>query len=52
MLAAWACGEEWRGRTGWLSLDEADDESVRLWAYALSALELVALTWPESRWPH
>ena len=41
-LAAWADGDDRRGRTGWLSLDEADDEPVRFWTYALSALERVA----------
>lgn len=42
LLATWACGPDWRGRTGWLSLDEADDEPVRFWTYALSALGSVA----------
>lgn len=42
MLAAWARGEEWRGRVGWLSVDEADDEPVRFWTYALTALDEVA----------
>jgi LuxR family maltose regulon positive regulatory protein len=42
MLSAWARGAEWEGRVGWLSLDEADDEPVRFWTYALSALEVVA----------
>ncbi|HYP46226.1 MAG TPA: LuxR C-terminal-related transcriptional regulator [Propionibacteriaceae bacterium] len=44
LLAAWAGGGEGRGRTGWLSLDEADDEPVRFWTYALSALDRVAPT--------
>ncbi|HEX8510246.1 MAG TPA: hypothetical protein VF635_12235, partial [Propionibacteriaceae bacterium] len=42
LLAAWAGSEAWRSRAAWLSLDEADDEPVRFWTYALSALELVA----------
>ena len=42
LLAAWACDPEWQGRVGWLSLDEADDEPVRFWTYAVSALEAVA----------
>ena len=42
MLAGWANDDEWQGRVGWLSLDEADDEPVRFWTYALSALESVA----------
>ena len=42
MLAAWAARQECRGRVAWLSLDQADDEPVRFWTYALSALELVA----------
>ena len=42
MLAAWAQGPEWGGRTGWLSLDEADNEPIRFWTYALSALDRVA----------
>ncbi len=42
MLAAWAQDSVWSGRTGWLSLDEADDEPIRFWTYALSALHKVA----------
>lgn len=42
MLAAWAGSDDRRARTGWLSIDEADDEPVRFWTYALSALELAA----------
>jgi LuxR family maltose regulon positive regulatory protein len=42
MLAAWARSSEWQGRVGWLSLDEADDEPVRFWTYALSSLGSVA----------
>jgi LuxR family maltose regulon positive regulatory protein len=42
MLSAWARSPEWQGRVGWLSLDEADDEPVRFWTYALSALGAVA----------
>jgi LuxR family maltose regulon positive regulatory protein len=42
LLAAWARDPEWEGRVGWLSLDEADDEPVRFWTYALSALDSVA----------
>jgi LuxR family maltose regulon positive regulatory protein len=38
MLAAWAQTADWSGRTGWLSLDEADNEPIRFWTYALSAL--------------
>ncbi len=42
MLSAWARSVEWEGRVGWLSLDEADDEPVRFWTYALTALGAVA----------
>jgi LuxR family maltose regulon positive regulatory protein len=42
MLASWALAREWSGRTGWLSLDEADNEPIRFWTYALSALDKVA----------
>jgi LuxR family maltose regulon positive regulatory protein len=42
MLAAWARSSEWSGRTGWVSLDEADNEPIRFWTYALSALDKVA----------
>jgi LuxR family maltose regulon positive regulatory protein len=42
MLAAWAHEPEWHDRVAWLSLDEADDEPVRFWTYALSALHSVA----------
>jgi LuxR family maltose regulon positive regulatory protein len=42
MLAAWARDDEWRGRVGWLSLDEADDDPERFWTYAMSALDRVA----------
>ena len=42
MLSAWAQSAEWQGRVGWLSVDEADDEPVRFWTYALSALGSVA----------
>jgi LuxR family maltose regulon positive regulatory protein len=31
-----------RDEPAWLSLDEADDEPIRFWTYALSALERVA----------
>jgi LuxR family maltose regulon positive regulatory protein len=42
MLAAWAHDPRWQSRVAWLSLDEADDEPVRFWTYALSALGSVA----------
>jgi LuxR family maltose regulon positive regulatory protein len=42
LLATWARTPELRQRVAWLSLDEADDEPVRFWTYALSALHLVA----------
>jgi LuxR family maltose regulon positive regulatory protein len=42
LLSAWADAADRRGRTAWLSLDEADDEPIRFWTYALSALERVA----------
>jgi LuxR family maltose regulon positive regulatory protein len=42
MLAAWAQDPRWDARVAWLSLDEADDEPVRFWTYALSALGSVA----------
>jgi LuxR family maltose regulon positive regulatory protein len=42
MLAAWARCTAWCGRVAWLSLDEADDEPIRFWSYALSALDKVA----------
>ena len=42
MLATWASRPERRGTTGWLSLDEADNEPIRFWTYALSALDKVA----------
>jgi LuxR family maltose regulon positive regulatory protein len=42
LLAGWAREPKSFGRVGWLSLDEADDEPVRFWTYALSALDVVA----------
>ncbi|HEX8508564.1 MAG TPA: LuxR C-terminal-related transcriptional regulator [Propionibacteriaceae bacterium] len=42
MLATWARDLATDSPVGWLSLDEADDEPVRFWTYALSALESVA----------
>ena len=42
LLAAWAGDPDWQGRVAWLSLDEADDEPVRFWTYAVSALGAVA----------
>ncbi len=42
MLAAWAQSPAWRGRAGWLSLDETDNEPIRFWTYAFSALDKVA----------
>lgn len=42
LLASWARSREPAGQVTWLSLDEADDEPVRFWSYALSALESVA----------
>src|ERR687885_1687311 len=42
LLAAWARDPDERRPVAWLSLDEADDEPVRFWTYALSALGTVA----------
>jgi LuxR family maltose regulon positive regulatory protein len=42
LLAAWARDPAERRPVAWLSLDEADDEPVRFWTYALSALGTVA----------
>ncbi len=42
LLATWARAPERRDRVAWLSLDESDDEPVRFWTYALSALQAVA----------
>jgi LuxR family maltose regulon positive regulatory protein len=42
MLAAWARDPDRHTAVGWLSLDEADDEPVRFWTYAVSALDSVA----------
>ncbi len=42
LLAAWARDAKWRRRVGWLSLDETDDDPVRFWTYAMSALGTVA----------
>ena len=42
MLTAWARSPAWSGRVGWLSLDETDNEPIRFWTYALSALDRVA----------
>jgi hypothetical protein len=35
-------GSDWSGRTAWLSLDESDDEPIRSWTCAVSALDRVA----------
>jgi ATP/maltotriose-dependent transcriptional regulator MalT len=42
LLAAWARDPAQQGAVGWVSLDEGDDEPVRFWTYALSALATVA----------
>jgi LuxR family maltose regulon positive regulatory protein len=42
LLSAWANDPSRAGRTAWLSLDETDDEPIRFWTYALSALAKVA----------
>ena len=42
LLAAWAREIGSSRPVAWLSLDEADDEPVRFWTYALSAVERVA----------
>lgn len=42
LLSAWARDPGERRPVGWLSLDDADDEPVRFWTYALSALAAVA----------
>lgn len=38
LLAHWAGGPEEQPRTAWVSLDRADDESVRFWTYVATAL--------------
>ena len=35
-------GSDWSGRTAWLPLDESDDEPIRSWTCAVSALDRVA----------
>ena len=43
LLASWArSGATRPGSVGWFSIDEGDDEPVRFWTYALSALATVA----------
>ncbi|MFC4942512.1 helix-turn-helix transcriptional regulator [Pseudonocardia sp. GCM10023141] len=42
LLSAWAQDPQERRAVGWLSIDEADDEPVRFWTYALAALGAVA----------
>jgi LuxR family maltose regulon positive regulatory protein len=42
LLAGWAREIGSSRPVAWLSLDEADDEPVRFWTYALSAVERVA----------
>src|SRR5919199_3320537 len=42
LLAAWARDPGEQRPVAWLSLDEADDEPIRFWTYALSALGTVA----------
>ena len=42
LLAAWAQDLDERRPVGWLSIDETDDEPVRFFTYALSALDAVA----------
>lgn len=42
LLAQWARDPLERRRIAWVSLDQADEEPSRFWAYVLSALEAVA----------
>ena len=42
LLASWARQTDTSGSVGWFSIDEGDDEPVRFWTYALSALATVA----------
>ena len=42
LLAAWARYPDRHRPVGWFSIDETDDEPVRFWTYALSALDTVA----------
>ena len=42
LLAAWAHDPNQPRPVAWFSIDEADDEPVRFWTYALAALDRVA----------
>lgn len=42
LLAGWAADPRPGRPVGWLSIDEVDDEPVRFWTYAISALDAVA----------
>ena len=42
LLAQWARDPHERRRIAWVSLDQADEEPSRFWAYVLTALEAVA----------
>jgi LuxR family maltose regulon positive regulatory protein len=42
LLASWARQADQAGSVGWFSIDDGDDEPVRFWTYALSALATVA----------
>ncbi|MGW6197994.1 LuxR C-terminal-related transcriptional regulator [Kribbella sp. NPDC055110] len=42
LLSRWASGEAHDTRIAWVSLDESDDEPVRFWSYALTALHGVS----------
>ena len=44
LLAQWAREPEQRLCTAWVSLDRSDDEPVRFWAYALTALSALDAT--------
>jgi LuxR family maltose regulon positive regulatory protein len=41
LLAQWCLGDHGSRRVAWLSLDEGDDDPVRLWVYVIEALRTV-----------
>jgi LuxR family transcriptional regulator, maltose regulon positive regulatory protein len=41
LLAQWCLGDHGSRRVAWLSLDEGDDDPVRLWAYVVEAFRTV-----------
>jgi LuxR family maltose regulon positive regulatory protein len=42
LLAQWCQSDEAAKRVAWVSLDESDDDPVRLWAYIIEAFRVVA----------